>query len=236
MSDLFVQRFQKNADGIDFVVGDIHGRFDELLSALQEKGFNFEIDRLFSVGDLVDRGEQHKEVVELINEPWFYPVRGNHDQFIIDQFDDERVLLFRYREYSPKEIHVKLEGKWFAELGEHQQQWFYHQLKDLPYLIEVETEKGRVGICHAGLPRYVSDWNELVNQLHNRDIREQVMRTRRSPKEQKTITGIDLTVHGHTCFEGLHQNENAFFIDTFDKTGSLTIIEILDLFGSFQKG
>lgn len=231
-----IKVFDINKNGKDFVVGDIHGQFDALMRTLDDISFNFSDDRLFSVGDLIDRGEQHKEVVELISEDWFCPVRGNHDQFIIDQFDDERVQLFRYRDHTPQEIHRKLEGQWFADLNNADQAWFYEQLKDLPYLIEVETEKGRVGICHAGLPRYINDWEVLKTQLADRDIREQTIRTRRAPKQNRAIKGIGVTVHGHTCFESTHNIENSFWIDTFDKTGSLTILPLVQLFKDFKNG
>lgn len=226
----YVQTFDKNTQSRDFVVGDIHGRYDELMANLTSKGFDFENDRLFSVGDLVDRGSQSRDVVELIDENWFYPARGNHDQFIIDQFDGERVLLFQYQDFTPQEIHFKLEGQWFAKLSENQKQWFYDKLKNLPYLIEVETESGKVGICHAGLPRYINNWEHLKSQLFDRNIREQVIRTRRAPKQDRRIQGIDVTIHGHTCFEKIHQVQNSFWIDTFDKTGSHTVIEIEKLF------
>ncbi len=227
----YVTRFLNNETGKDFVVGDLHGRFDVLLKALDEVGFNFKKDRLFSVGDLIDRGAQNRQVVELLKQPWFFAVRGNHDQFVIDQFDEERVQLWRYREYTSQEVHFNLEGKWFFELSRDDQVWFYGQLKHLPYLMEIETDQGVVGICHAGLPRYIDDWDDLKSQLHDRDIREQVLRTRRAPKQKRVITNIDITIHGHTCFDLIHSIGNSYWIDTFDKTGRLTVVELTALFG-----
>ena len=229
MKNMYVQTFSKNNKGKDFVVGDIHGRYDELMSSLDEVHFDFTCDRLFSVGDLVDRGSQHKEVVKLINEDWFWPVRGNHDQFIIDQFNDERVLLWQYRDYSAAEVHQRLEGQWFAELSNDEQVWFYNQLKGLPYLIEVEIDCKKVGICHAGLPRYIDDWEELKKQLDDRDVREQALRTRRSPKQDRVIKNINITVHGHTCFESALSFNNSNWIDTFDRSGKLTVLELRGL-------
>ncbi|MDC5690013.1 metallophosphoesterase, partial [Acinetobacter baumannii] len=40
-----------------FVVGDIHGCYDEFMDELIEVSFNFEEDMVISVGDLVDRGK-----------------------------------------------------------------------------------------------------------------------------------------------------------------------------------
>ena len=41
-------------------------------------------DLLISVGDLVDRGAENVECLELITFPWFRAVRGNHEQMMID--------------------------------------------------------------------------------------------------------------------------------------------------------
>jgi serine/threonine protein phosphatase 1 len=70
-----IKVFNINKNGKDFVVGDIHGRFDELMKTLGEVGLNFSKDRLFSVGDLIDRGVQYREVIQLLSEPWFFSLR-----------------------------------------------------------------------------------------------------------------------------------------------------------------
>lgn len=49
-----LQRFARNDDGRDWAVGDIHGCFTELQQGLDGIGFDATVDRLFSVGDLVE--------------------------------------------------------------------------------------------------------------------------------------------------------------------------------------
>ena len=51
-----IQHFTINKIGKDYVVGDIHGMFKALYKNLESMNFNFKTDRLFSVGDLCDRG------------------------------------------------------------------------------------------------------------------------------------------------------------------------------------
>ena len=53
-----VARFEENATGRDFVVGDLHGMFSHLEALLNEVAFDESADRLFSVGDLIDRGPE----------------------------------------------------------------------------------------------------------------------------------------------------------------------------------
>ena len=60
------QRFLKvprNALGRDFAVGDVHGCFTRLQQGLDQLGFDPTRDRLFSVGDLVDRGPECESVL-----------------------------------------------------------------------------------------------------------------------------------------------------------------------------
>ncbi len=47
-------RFSRNEIGRDFAVGDIHGCFEHLSRSLKAIDFDEGVDRLFSVGDLVD--------------------------------------------------------------------------------------------------------------------------------------------------------------------------------------
>ena len=52
------RHFSTNTKGRDFVVGDIHGELEMLKSELVKVGFDHSKDRLFSVGDMVDRGHK----------------------------------------------------------------------------------------------------------------------------------------------------------------------------------
>jgi len=53
---MLVHEYEKNTEGQDFFVGDIHGMYNLLMSQLNLLGFDRNVDRLFSVGDIVDRG------------------------------------------------------------------------------------------------------------------------------------------------------------------------------------
>ncbi|BCG62942.1 MAG: serine/threonine protein phosphatase 1 [Methyloprofundus sp.] len=79
-----VRCLEVNDQGRDFVVGDLHGSRELLDTLLATVHFNTEIDRLFSVGDLIDRGPNSIACLELLNEPWFYAVRGNHETMLLE--------------------------------------------------------------------------------------------------------------------------------------------------------
>lgn len=66
-----------------FVLGDLHGGYKALLQVLERSKFDYENDRLISLGDIADGWT---EVVECFDEflkiKNFVMVRGNHDQWL----------------------------------------------------------------------------------------------------------------------------------------------------------
>ena len=52
-----------------FIVSDIHGFYDELMSSLNEKGFDSQNKDhyLISLGDAMDRGPKNLEVIKFLN-------------------------------------------------------------------------------------------------------------------------------------------------------------------------
>jgi serine/threonine protein phosphatase 1 len=80
------RQLPQNTHGKDYVVGDLHGCFDLLEQLLEKVHFNTSSDRLFSVGDLIDRGPNSLRCLELLAEPWFYAVQGNHENMMVNFF------------------------------------------------------------------------------------------------------------------------------------------------------
>jgi len=100
-----------NTNGRDFVVGDIHGCLDELMSLLAEVRFDPKNDRLFSVGDLVDRGPRSHASLQLLKKPWFFPVRGNHEQLLIDHLRDPGQVDLYDPRWPPERPRSELESQ-----------------------------------------------------------------------------------------------------------------------------
>src|SRR5690554_212625 len=73
-----------NHVGRDFIVADLHGCLGLFLTELDRVQFDSQTDRMFCVGDLGDRGPDSMGCLRLLREPWFYAVRGNHEQMLID--------------------------------------------------------------------------------------------------------------------------------------------------------
>jgi serine/threonine protein phosphatase 1 len=137
-----VQRFNANRAGRDFVVGDIHGCFRRLSAELDRLGFNQYADRLFSVGDLVDRGPESAAALDWLAQPWFHAVRGNHEQMALDYLAGK---------LDPDD-YVHDGGGCFTDLGVPERERIAAHFAALPFALEIATPTGRIGIVHGDCP------------------------------------------------------------------------------------
>lgn len=82
----FKERMELNNKTFN-IIGDIAGRYDELLSLLEKMP---KADLTIAVGDLIDRGKNSKKVIEyFMNTPNTIAIRGNHEQMMIDTCQGE---------------------------------------------------------------------------------------------------------------------------------------------------
>jgi len=204
-----IKHFEKNTAGRDFAVGDIHGNFTRLQSAIDAIGFDPVVDRLFSVGDLVDRGPECRLALEWLDKPWFHAVRGNHDDYVC-RFDTCDVENWVYNG-----------GSWFAGMAWDEQREFAAQFRDLPIAIEVETDAGLIGILHADCP--FPSWHELQFELtgqheHKRTklVKNTCMwsRSRFELEDTSGVADVLAVVVGHTPLRAPVVLGNVYHIDT----------------------
>jgi serine/threonine protein phosphatase 1 len=221
------RQFEPNYKGRDFVVSDIHGMYYEFLEELQEVNFDEEVDRCFSVGDLIDRGSHNLECLRLINETWFYAVIGNHEDMYIRGVEGDSSM---FRCWS---MNGGLWQGWTC--GEE----LMDELKNLPTFITINHALGyRVGICHAEPP--TRDWNDVKEGLSEYEISRAIWgRTSLSDRSQPEIKNIDLTVHGHTIIKEPKRLANSLFIDTgsflpmFREEGHITLLNLDEYIDEF---
>lgn len=221
-----VQRCGINRLGRDFVVGDIHGCFDALAAKMDEVGFNPRTDRIFSVGDLVDRGEQSADAVNWIKQPWFHAVRGNHEQMAIGVAAGRHDLA----------NYLQNGGAWFLELSDERQQQVAAALDTLPLCIEVQTAEGLVGLVHAEIVG--SDWAAFVEQVENprsnnhaKALAETALWSRDRIRfgDDTDVAGVAWLFVGHTPVNDPTRLGNVLYIDTGCVFGrQLTLLAIHD--------
>ncbi len=206
-----MNRYELNTVGNDYVVGDIHGMFSKLQTQLDEMGFNPEVDRLFSVGDLVDRGPDSEVSLDWLAKPWFHAIRGNHEQMAIDA----AVGLY------DAEIYAFNGGAWFLGLTQDHRILFADAFEQMPLWMEIETKNGLVGVVHGDAP---NDWN-LINKFNEDCLLWG--RTRITRKHIVPVLNITKVYSGHTPVKEKKVYGNVHFIDTGAVFGGPFTIEKL---------
>lgn len=204
MSARLVQRFERNGNGRDFVVGDLHGctaEFRELRRAVQ---FDASIDRVFSVGDLCDRGPDSIGALGLLYEPWFHAVRGNHEQMMVEALLGD----------ADPGLWVYNGGGWAAGLSPEEDgvlRDLLPRVRDLPLVMVVGEGAHRFNVAHAQFVGTDGDIdggvvNELLT-LWGRDVVQ---------GKVPTFTGEALspTYCGHTILRDIARKSSHIFIDT----------------------
>lgn len=187
----YVKQIPENTVGRDFVVGDVHGCFGRLLTELNRLEFRSSVDRLMSVGDLVDRGSESIAVLEWLGQPWFHAVRGNHEQMALEYLAGEM-------DADDYELNG---GGWFIQLDCELQIQIASQFSRLPVALEVTTASGLVGIVHADCP--FESWKQLTQALEGEDahlIAEYCMssRDRFIDSDKSGIADVSQVFVGHT--------------------------------------
>lgn len=209
-----VLKLPKNTKGRDFVVGDIHGAFDLLDKALEEVNFDPEKDRLISVGDLIDRGKDSRRCLEYLEKPWFYALRGNHEDIFMDMcYRDGRMNI------AKANFNARRNGAgWLKKESAAFRKKLKAAFEKLPVAMEVETDRGRVGFVHAEVPENM-DWPTFLQKLAagDPDTLEAALWSRRRAEDGDTreVEGIDRIFSGHTVAEGRPLRlGNCFNLDT----------------------
>ena len=215
-----VRRLKANALGRDFVVGDIHGTFEVVRQAMRRVGFDKTKDRLFSCGDLVDRGIESETAAKFLAAECVYAVMGNHEDDLIDLYmalevkgdgvDELPVQALAARNWNGM--------RWLEQVTPEQRAAVVKAVSAMPLVIELETPRGLVGLIHGEVPIGMN-WATFVQGIERRDkkITEACLfgRKRSELACHDRVLGIDRIFCGHTTmFDGAARQGNVFFLDT----------------------
>jgi serine/threonine protein kinase len=217
---------EENTAGHDIVIGDVHGEITVLANLVKNLGPN---DRLFIVGDLVDRGEDSLGVLNFINgynlergERQIFTAKGNHevmlDDFIKTQINSSASSSERKK---AKDLHRLNGGKWTTDLSPAQLAELHRQIQDLPYVIHVKGGRP-FNIAHADIPFNDAD---LVAKIAKKDFaltdqqKEYCVWARTKGRGHIDIkdTGRNAdsipTYCGHSILEGMRNDTNHVNLD-----------------------
>ncbi|WP_277374445.1 metallophosphoesterase [Pseudomonas sp. AA-38] len=227
---ILTQSFTVNGRGRDFVVGDVHGHFEMLEALLSKVGFDEAVDRLFVTGDLIDRGPCSHLILEWLDKPWLYAVRGNHEQMIIDSVAG----------VGDPPRHARNGGRWFYECELSERLRIAERLALLPIAIDVRLMNGDfAGIIHSEMPGWERgfNWRQALallavadpEQRHQAFVQALYARNRIMTRDCRPVEGLHRLYVGHsTVSEVLHLG-NVIYIDTGCSfpDGKLTLVDML---------
>lgn len=220
-------KLPKNEQGRDFAVSDVHGYFDHLTKLMNTVSFDPEKDRLFIIGDLVDRGPKSHEVANWLRRPYVHAVLGNHDNFCLNAgvyYDDLD--------------HKVNGGDWFYLLSEDDRADIISEISKLPIAIEVKGKNGEVfGMVHADCDS--GDWFGFTQLIttgrgYTQDMLEDLLisaiwsRSRIKNYDTSGVTSLDQLFVGHSSVKEVMTLRNVTFIDTgiCYPEGKMTLIDI----------
>lgn len=222
MPSLRVEVYTQPIIGDLYVVGDLHGCYDQLMQRLDVLQFDIEQDLLVSVGDLVDRGPQSLACVELLSKPWFKAIRGNHEQLCIDGLRDDSI----------RHLHVRDEmgGAWFHQLDHAQKTTIAARFDALPIMLQIRHRGRYYGFVHADID--LPDWQQLSHAVDQGQTvaiqtclwgRARIKATADDPR-YPYVEGIDEIYLGHTPIKHPIHQQNCCFIDTGAVFGGLLTV------------
>lgn len=202
------KRYDKNTQGTDYCVGDIHGCFTRLDIFLTLLDFNPEVDRLFSVGDLCDRGPNSEEVLGWLCKSWFHPVLGNHEQMVIEAYEDVAG--------SAEACLFQNGGAWWFRQPKSFQDEVVWAFRSLPVMIEVPVEDKTFGIIHSDV--IGNSWVKTREELCYNDYstKNYVLwnRDRQTDELGSVVEDVDFLLVGHTPIEHAKMLGNVVNLDT----------------------
>lgn len=219
-----VRRLPRNLLGRDFILGDIHGAFDLVWAGMKAVDFDPLVDRLLSPGDLIDRGENSHRCLGFMAQPYVYVVPGNHERMLVEMWKEGTLNRAVIDMLASRNFNGM---GWMKKVPIEKLEEMAAAFDQLPYVLEVETERGMVGVLHADVPEGM-DWSTFIAKIEagdeyatrmalGMDISDDYHESRQRIETGRAdgVAGIGRVFVGHTVlFDGMKRLGNVFALDS----------------------
>ena len=208
------------------VIGDIHGCYNTLKLLFEEIKTRFPGVRIYSVGDLVDRGKFSFEVVSFIKENEIAFTAGNHDLMFYYFFTKPSHPIAKAWIYNGSETTMDSYGDHMDIVRDH-----------LAFIIKAPLflDLKDCFISHAGISRYykkIFKTDILNSPAELTDLLNDELNSQRGVLWNRDILLNlgKLQIVGHTIQQDVNYDEksNALYIDTSAFTGNKLTAVIID--------
>ena len=215
---------ENSTGGRDFVVGDVHGEFEALDATLASLGLQPTRERLFALGDLIDRGPRGADALAWMESGRIVlSVRGNHEQMLLERIEGaesdpgERVP-WRMQRWFMCDVARAYWARWKA------------MIQTMPIAATVRTRTGAVGLVHA--TPTARHWDTMLGKLAAGDTdtmwtsmnstaraHHDARRAARRAEHERIpldghIDGVHAVLTGHTILGNVARTGNVWHIDT----------------------
>lgn len=126
------------------VVGDVHGHYDALIKLLDAISPSSE-DKVYFLGDLIDRGPRSADVVEFVIQHSYQCLRGNHEEMLLDvvsKGENGEVSMEMYQSWLYSGGHSTV-ASYDNKIPQEHVDW----IKNLPTYLDL----GDIWLVHAGI-------------------------------------------------------------------------------------
>lgn len=186
-----------------YVIGDVHGCYDEMMELLHKIEEKDEDARIIFVGDFVDRGPQVDKVLEwclknITADGKYQSVRGNHEQMILEWYEEWLQWWqeggFRHPKKEPMPETYYDFSKWMDAkklLSPEKLETYMNFIHNLPYhkALEIESVWGKKNIFRIVHSFY--EYEEVTEE-------EQQHANLWKRIEYGNLGSSEILVHGHT--------------------------------------
>jgi serine/threonine protein phosphatase 1 len=149
--------------GKRYVIADVHGSAKTLWALVEDKLRLKDEDQLFLLGDYIDRGSGNAKVLDFIMDLQIagfrvYPLRGNHEQMLLDQWSRFSIQSAA----APHRHTFRIESGDLLDKKGRLPDKYLSFLVSLPYYFELD----KFYLVHAGLnfsaPKPLEDYESML--------------------------------------------------------------------------
>lgn len=175
-----------------FVIGDIHGQYDMLVSLLKQ--WDPQTEQLVFLGDYIDRGPDSKRVLERVmalkETAGAWLLKGNHEDMLLQWLEDPASLATLYLPQGGRQTLASFEIS-DQYRPAYQAEQFKQENPDILALLQgldLYRETDHHVFVHAGIDPYEPDITAM-NPVDFMWIRDRFLYTSRPPGAKRVVFG-----------------------------------------------
>ena len=182
-----------------FVIGDVHGCYEELMLLMHEAGVSLSRHRVILVGDMINKGPSSLKVLQWVRDQGIETVMGNHELRFLKGVQQQQSL-------SPQLKQLK------TQMGADLNLWL-GWMDSLPSFIR---DKG-FWVVHGGFQPGLSPEKtprSVLATIRTWEGQGRQMYRPGAPAWHSRWNGKKPVFYGHWALQGLHVNNNTYCLDS----------------------